>query len=251
MLINVQKENDQVVSIEAENIESYAPFADLAKTSPLTQTFNLYNGDAGSDDNVQILTSQLAQLENLQELDLNVNTLQNSEMNCGADLARILERNKINYLGLYGDVEDIDAFFDPIMEAMESNTSLEVLYVYAQNFGPEIYRKLAHIVEIKSKNENGIKILLDGAHINISDEQINILVKALHNPDHFNCDIEYWGVDMTDYFPQLDKLAYALESTPSSVPYETMFFRAHQTAAGEIVCEGHCEAHSPRPSNMP
>jgi hypothetical protein len=251
MRINVQKENGQVVIIEANNIESYAPFADLAQTSPLTKIFNLYNGDAGADDNVQILTSQLAQLQDLQELELNVDTLQNAEMNCGADLAQILNNNTINYLGLSGDVEDIDAFFDPIMEAMESNTSLECLYVYAQNFGPEIYRKLAHIVEIKSKSENGINILLDGAHIDISDEQINILVKALHNPEHANCDIQYWGVDLTDYFPQLDKLATALESLPPKIMPQMLTFTLSQTETGEIVCEHDCKDHAPRPSINP
>lgn len=242
---------EETVELKIENATRYSDFKKTLENLPNIRVFSLYNGQSGLKANeAEQLAADLSKLPCLEYLDFNVDELETSDHNCGNGLANILNNNKIYYLALYGDVENIDAFFAPVIEALKSNTSLEVLEIYAQNFGPRIYEKLAAIINLKKENLRGIR--LNGVHIHISDAQIKLITDALNNNNSLEIvldDIE------TALFPQIQKLDEEIykifdQGLCEKIDVPLFAYHNHTLVANEdgtIVCQHDCEAHTPRP----
>lgn len=239
----------ETVELRVENAKEYSEFKETLENLQNIRRFCLYSGRAGLKANeAEQLSADLAELPELEYLDFNVDELENGTHNCGTHLGTILDNNKIYYLGLSGDIENLDAFFTPIMEALKSNTSLQVLEIYAQNFGPEIYQKLADIINLKKDNLRGI--LLNGVHINISDEQIKLITDALSNNKGLEIIVDDTLIEIFPQIKKLDAEIYKIFEQGLDEKIDAQLFAYHALVAkedGNIVCEHTDEAHKPHP----
>lgn len=128
------------------------------------------------------------ELENLElvsePIDLNIYSgiLKRETFNSGFGFERLLLLNKLEHLSLYGQVDDVDAFFSPIINGIQHNTSLKTFRIYAQCFGPNICQLIADIINIRGTN--GIKFIITGLHQTINHNDIQLVVKALMKPEN-------------------------------------------------------------------
>lgn len=154
-------DGDQVVGINIRDARRFSDFEQQLNQNPQIRMFTITNSEPGlSAEDCCALVRRLAAFDNLTKLDLNVEKFNDGKHDAGEALALLLRRNELKQLALFGDVSDLDAFFEPIHDALRANTSLQHLSIYCQNFGNGILANLATVINIKGRQ--GFTLTLNG-----------------------------------------------------------------------------------------